>query len=124
MRGDLVPVSWKGQLRSILTLTFTVTVTIPTVLLVLFGPVKVSWQKWGLLGPVLMFLGSASVLMGLRLMISTIWLFATVGKRTLAPWDPTESLVVRGPYRFARNPMISGGNVRIIGRGSDFGPGC
>jgi protein-S-isoprenylcysteine O-methyltransferase Ste14 len=26
----------------------------------------------------------------------------------LAPWDPPRRLVVRGPYRFVRNPMISG----------------
>lgn len=40
-------------------------------------------------------------------MISTIWLFASAGRGTLAPWDPTEKLVVKGPHRFARNPMIS-----------------
>jgi protein-S-isoprenylcysteine O-methyltransferase Ste14 len=26
----------------------------------------------------------------------------------LAPWDPPAHLVVRGPYRYVRNPMISG----------------
>src|SRR6185295_13856231 len=30
------------------------------------------------------------------------------GHGTLAPWDPPRALVVRGPYRFVRNPMISG----------------
>ena len=30
------------------------------------------------------------------------------GKGTLAPWDPPRRLVVRGPYAYVRNPMISG----------------
>jgi protein-S-isoprenylcysteine O-methyltransferase Ste14 len=46
--------------------------------------------------------------LGLALMIATIRLFATVGKGTLAPWEPPQRLVVRGVYRHVRNPMISG----------------
>src|SRR5262249_43380680 len=34
--------------------------------------------------------------------------FMAVGQGTLAPWLPTQHLVVRGPYRYVRNPMISG----------------
>jgi protein-S-isoprenylcysteine O-methyltransferase Ste14 len=34
--------------------------------------------------------------------------FATRGKGTLAPWDAPSRLVVRGPYRYVRNPMITG----------------
>ena len=30
------------------------------------------------------------------------------GRGTLAPWDPTQHLVAVGPYRYLRNPMISG----------------
>lgn len=45
---------------------------------------------------------------GLALLISTIMLFERIGKGTLAPWHPTRKLVVTGPYRFCRNPMITG----------------
>jgi protein-S-isoprenylcysteine O-methyltransferase Ste14 len=33
--------------------------------------------------------------------------FFADGEGTLAPWDPPRRLVVRGPYRYVRNPMIS-----------------
>jgi len=34
-------------------------------------------------------------------------LFKTVAKATLAPWSPKQNLVVKGPYRYCRNPMIT-----------------
>jgi protein-S-isoprenylcysteine O-methyltransferase Ste14 len=45
---------------------------------------------------------------GLALVSWCITLFARVGKGTLAPWDPTSKLVAVGPYRYTRNPMITG----------------
>jgi protein-S-isoprenylcysteine O-methyltransferase Ste14 len=44
--------------------------------------------------------------------------FATEGKGTLAPWDPPREFVVRGPYRFVRNPMISGVILVLFGEAS------
>lgn len=35
-------------------------------------------------------------------------LFVRHGDGTPAPWDPPQKLVIRGPYRHVRNPMISG----------------
>lgn len=52
--------------------------------------------------------GGILFLAGLILFIATVTLFATQGRGTLAPWDPPKHLVVRGAYRFVRNPMISG----------------
>ena len=59
--------------------------------------------------------GAILLLAGLALFISTLFLFATEGRGTLAPWDPPRRLVVRGPYRFVRNPMISGVILILIG---------
>ena len=57
----------------------------------------------------------------LALMHRTITLFAREGEGTLAPWDPTRKLVVRGPYRFVRNPMITGVLVVLLGEAALFG---
>ena len=45
---------------------------------------------------------------GLALFVACLIQFAARGRGTLAPWDPPRHLVVQGPYRFVRNPMISG----------------
>lgn len=45
---------------------------------------------------------------GSLLFASSLRRFAVDGQGTLAPWDPPRQLVVRGPYRYVRNPMISG----------------
>ena len=52
--------------------------------------------------------GSIIVAAGLLLFGTTLWYFAVRGRGTLAPWDPPRALVVDGPYRYVRNPMISG----------------
>ena len=46
--------------------------------------------------------------LGLVLVVATVRLFVTIGRGTLAPWAPTQKLVVRGVYQYVRNPMISG----------------
>ena len=45
---------------------------------------------------------------GVGIVLWCIWDFAVVGRGTLAPVDPPKQLVVRGPYRFVRNPMYVG----------------
>ena len=56
----------------------------------------------------LQLVGVAALAAGLLLFTASLRRFATEGEGTLAPWDPPRKLVVRGPYRFVRNPMISG----------------
>jgi protein-S-isoprenylcysteine O-methyltransferase Ste14 len=57
---------------------------------------------------------------GLLLFITTVFLFATRGRGTLAPWDPPSRLVVTGPYRYVRNPMIVGVIFIIIAQSLVF----
>jgi protein-S-isoprenylcysteine O-methyltransferase Ste14 len=59
--------------------------------------------------------GVAALAVGLLLFISSLRRFVTEGEGTLAPWDPPRALVVRGPYRFVRNPMISGVIFMLFG---------
>lgn len=46
--------------------------------------------------------------LGIVLAITTTRLFVKVGEGTPAPWAPPRKLVVAGPYRYTRNPMITG----------------
>ena len=52
---------------------------------------------------------------GLTMLAWTVTLFIRIGRGTLAPWDPTRKLVVRGPYAHVRNPMITGVLAILIG---------
>jgi protein-S-isoprenylcysteine O-methyltransferase Ste14 len=60
-------------------------------------------------------LGIALALVGLALFLTSLRRFAVEGRGTLAPWDPPRELVVRGPYRYVRNPMISGVLLVLVG---------
>lgn len=52
---------------------------------------------------------------GLGLAVWTCRLFVTAGEGTPAPWDPPQRLVVRGPYRHVRNPMITSVLLMLLG---------
>src|SRR5580765_930730 len=56
----------------------------------------------------LLIAGVACAAAGLVLVVWSNYHFWTRGRGTLAPWDPPRRFVVSGPYRFVRNPMISG----------------
>jgi len=59
--------------------------------------------------------GLGLVAVGLLLFATSLSRFAVDGEGTLAPWDPPRSLVVRGPHRYVRNPMISGVVLVLFG---------
>ena len=81
----------------------------------------VGWGLDGALAAVTVLAGAVLAGAGLALVYRTISLFAHEGGGTLAPWDPTRKLVVRGPYRFVRNPMITGVLTVLLGEASLFG---
>jgi protein-S-isoprenylcysteine O-methyltransferase Ste14 len=60
-------------------------------------------------------LGIGLLAVGLVLFVASLRRFATEGQGTLAPWDPPRALVVHGPYRYVRNPMISGVVLVLFG---------
>jgi protein-S-isoprenylcysteine O-methyltransferase Ste14 len=69
----------------------------------------------------LALLGAALMAFGLGMIVWTVTLFARIGRGTLAPWDETTRLVVRGPYQHVRNPMISGVLAVLLGEAALFG---
>ena len=59
--------------------------------------------------------GLVLLTIGLLLFAASLRDFITQGRGTLAPWDPPRELVTRGPYRYVRNPMISGVVLVLFG---------
>jgi protein-S-isoprenylcysteine O-methyltransferase Ste14 len=97
------------------------TLVVPVVLIYFTGEVNIGWglsppANW--LPPLL---GCILIGVGLLLMYETLSLFAKVGEGTLAPWDPPCNLVVRGVYRYVRNPMISGVLFILLGEATLLG---
>ena len=63
---------------------------------------------------VVFWVGVAAAAKGFILMAWTMRDFLVHGKGTPAPWAPPQRLVVRGPYRHVRNPMISGVMLALV----------
>jgi protein-S-isoprenylcysteine O-methyltransferase Ste14 len=105
-------VSPARHLAAVLLLPGVVTVVVPG-LIVAFSGANVTWPG--------MVVGVVLIAIGLLLVARTVALFASVGRGTLAPWDPTARLVVRGPYRHVRNPMISGVLFILLGEAAALG---
>jgi protein-S-isoprenylcysteine O-methyltransferase Ste14 len=107
--------AWK-HLRAILLLPGMVLLVIPGVVLWRGGFDTLGlWRSVPSSRVILSVIGIICVGLGLLLMVATIRLFITVGKGTLAPWEPPQRLVVRGVYRYVRNPMIMGVHLVLLG---------
>jgi protein-S-isoprenylcysteine O-methyltransferase Ste14 len=104
------------HLLAIAVLPFTVAVLVPAWIARRYG---VALALGHSAGPVLLQVAGLVLLsLGLVLFAASVWRFATEGKGTLAPWDPPCVFVVRGPYQFVRNPMISGVILILFGEAS------
>jgi protein-S-isoprenylcysteine O-methyltransferase Ste14 len=107
--------AWK-HLRAVALLPGIVLVVIPAVILWLTGPDTLGlWRSVPASKAILQALGGVCVGLGLVLIVGTARLFGTIGRGTLAPWDPPKRLVVRGVYRYVRNPMMSGALLTLLG---------
>ena len=98
------------QLRDIIILPFTVTFIIPYFLY--SSKEDIIPHNLSLKG-----IGWLIAVAGSALFVYTVFLFKTIGYGTLAPWSPTQKLIVEGPYKYCRNPMISGVFFMLVGEG-------
>ncbi len=59
-------------------------------------------------------IGILILISGILLFTKTVFLFFKFGNGTIAPWDPPKKFIIRGPYRYVRNPMLIGVNLILI----------
>ena len=103
--------AWRHAL-AIAVLPGTVALVVPAVILAAGDGAEIRF------GPGL--LGLVPIAAGFALWAWTVRLLARIGQGTLAPWDPTRRLVVEGPYRHVRNPMITGVIAVLLGEAALF----
>jgi protein-S-isoprenylcysteine O-methyltransferase Ste14 len=111
---------WR-QARAIAVLPGNVTIVVPALILLAEGGPEVGWGVGGAGAVLLAAAGVVLVAAGFSLWLWTVLLFQRIGRGTLAPWDPTSRLVVEGPYRHLRNPMIGAVATLLAGEAVFFG---
>jgi protein-S-isoprenylcysteine O-methyltransferase Ste14 len=55
------------------------------------------------------------IAVGAAIYLGCVWNFAFAGRGTPAPIDPPKALIVRGLYRYVRNPMYMGVLLVLLG---------
>jgi protein-S-isoprenylcysteine O-methyltransferase Ste14 len=106
--------AWR-HVRAILLLPVVVTLVVPALVLWWTRSANVGWGLPGGLAALPVSAGVALIGAGVALVVWTVSLFIAHGEGTLAPWDPTSRLVLRGPYRHVRHPMIGGVACTLLG---------
>lgn len=94
------------HLLAIAVLPFMVITVVPRWLAIHYG-VSFAWPvSWP--ATAVAFAGAILFFVGAALAVSSVLKFFLEGDGTLAPWDPPKYFVATGPYRYVRNPMITG----------------
>lgn len=101
------------HLAAVLALPVTVVVLVPMWISRRYS-VRPTWPATGV-GVTLLVGGALLLALGLTLFAASLHQFFSRGRGTLAPWDPPRRLVVSGPYRYVRNPMIAGVIFTLFG---------
>ena len=87
-------------------------------LLLVFVPARIL-ERSGIIRPaqfgVMQYFGIVVGVAGGALALWCIFTFAFIGRGTPAPFDPPRKLVIRGPYRYVRNPMYLGAALALCG---------
>ena len=96
-----------GLVRTIIVLPGTVLVFIPAAILWAAEDSKFS-SRLTTPGQIFFWVALLAASIGLGFSIWTATLFMKFGEGTPAPWHPPKKLIVRGPYCYVRNPMITG----------------
>lgn len=106
--------------------TMLLLVAIPVTLVVLM-PLWLAWRygvayapPGGITDAVVQAIGIAFMVLGAALLGSSLYQIARRARDELAPWDPPRRLMIRGPYRRVRNPMLSGVLFLLVGEACLF----
>jgi len=104
--------TWRNLL-SVLALSGMVAVVVPVAFARHYG-ISLA-EAWDAAGWASVAIGAPLLAVGLALFVAWLWGFVRRGRGTLAPWDRPWHLVIEGPYRRVRNPMISGVLLVLLG---------
>lgn len=96
-------------------LPISVMILLPWLLMWLTGDTTIGWVLPWFLNLLAMSIGITILLAGVIMLVVCIRMFAKIGRGTLAPWAPTQELVVAGVYGYMRNPMITGVLLGLLG---------
>ncbi|MBW2289033.1 MAG: isoprenylcysteine carboxylmethyltransferase family protein [Deltaproteobacteria bacterium] len=89
------------------------TVLVPGTVVV-YIPLQIAESRSPVSGPMLA-IAAAVLITGAAIYAWCVWDFASFGRGTPAPIDAPKELVVRGLYRYTRNPMYLGVLTVILG---------
>jgi len=96
-----------ASIKAILVLPVNVLLVIPSILLWLTNGTDYEFKSASI-SQMVLWIGFFAGVLGLSLLVWTVLDFYRIGQGTLAPWNPTKKLIIKGPYRHVRNPMITG----------------